>query len=36
VTRIIISGPLAYNPLYSSQREVCGGGLRHSRMRRSV
>jgi len=36
VTRIIISGPLGCNPLYSGQREVCGGGFRHSRMRRSV
>jgi hypothetical protein len=36
VTRIIISGPLGCNPLYSGQREVCGGGLRHSRVRRFV
>lgn len=36
VTRIIIPGPLGYNPLYSGQREACGGGFRHSRMRRSV
>ena len=36
MTRIIISGPLSCNPLYSGQREDCGGGFRHSRMRRSV
>jgi hypothetical protein len=36
VTRIIVSGSLGYNPLYSGQREFCGGGFRHSRMRRSV
>ena len=36
VTRIIISGPISYNPFYSGQREICGGGFGHSRMRRSV
>jgi len=34
--RIIISGPLGFNPLYSGQREVCGGDFWHSRMRSSV
>jgi hypothetical protein len=36
VMRIIISGPLGCNLLYSGEREFCGGGFRHSRMGHSA